>query len=53
MEKWLEGFAFRIPIDVATFVLAGLLAITIALIAVSFQSLKAARTDPARSLRSE
>lgn len=53
MDSWLESFAFRIPIDIITFILSGALAISIALLTVSFQSLKAARTDPARSLRSE
>lgn len=53
MENWLKSFAFRIPIDVWTFILAGVSAIIIALLTVSFQSFKAARTDPARSLRSE
>jgi putative ABC transport system permease protein len=53
MEKWLSGFAYRISIGVEAFLLAGLLAILVALLTVSFQSLKAARTDPARSLKSE
>ena len=53
MEQWLSGFAFRINIGVGAFLLAGLMAFVVAWLTVSFQSLKAARTDPARSLRSE
>ncbi|MFP4290001.1 MAG: ABC transporter permease [Cyclobacteriaceae bacterium] len=53
MEQWLSGFAFRISIGAGAFLLAGILAFIVALITVSIQSLKAARTDPARSLRSE
>lgn len=53
MEKWLQGFAYRIAIDWWIFVLAGALAVMIALLTVSFQSVKAALVNPARSLRSE
>lgn len=53
MKKWLESFAYRTPISWWTFVLAGLLAICIALITVSFQAIKAAIANPVKSLRSE
>jgi putative ABC transport system permease protein len=53
MEQWLSSFAFRIDISLGTFVLAGVMAFLVALLTVSYQSFKAARTDPARSLRSE
>jgi len=53
MNKWLQGFAYRAPLQWWIFALAGLAAILIALITVSFQSIKAAIANPVRSLRSE
>lgn len=53
MNQWLEEFAYKVTIDWWIFALAGLLAIGIALLTVSFQSIKAALTDPVKSLRSE
>jgi len=53
MNQWLKGFAYKITIDWWIFALAGLLAVGIALLTVSFQSIKAALTDPIKSLRSE
>lgn len=53
MDQWLKGFAYRVTIDWWIFALAGLLAIGIALLTVSFQSIKAALMDPMKSLRSE
>ncbi|QHV94445.1 ABC transporter permease [Spirosoma endbachense] len=53
MNKWLQDFAYKIDIDWWVFVLAGALAIAIALITVSFQSIKAALMNPVKSLRSE
>ncbi|GAB4032935.1 ABC transporter permease [Spirosoma jeollabukense] len=53
MNNWLQDFAYKITIDGWIFVLAGLLAIGIALITVSFQSIKAALVNPINSLRSE
>jgi putative ABC transport system permease protein len=53
MEKWLQGFDFRIHIRWSVFVLAGTTAIGIALITVSFQAIKAAIANPVTSLRSE
>lgn len=53
MNKWLEDFAYRISIGWYVFVLAGVMAIFIAFITISFQSLKAALTNPVKSLRSE
>lgn len=51
--KWLEGFAYRVPLQWWMFAGAGLLAITIALLTVSFQALRAALVNPVKSLRSE
>jgi putative ABC transport system permease protein len=53
MNQWLKDFAYRISIDWWVFALAGGVAIVIALLTVSFQSVKAATTNPVKSLRSE
>lgn len=53
MNRWLADFAYKIDIQWWVFVLAGTLAIGIALLTVSFQSLKAALMNPVKSLRSE
>jgi putative ABC transport system permease protein len=52
-DRWLEDFAYRISISWTTFFLAGFLALLIALVAVSFQAVKAALADPVDSLRYE
>lgn len=53
MNKWLEDFAYRISIDWKVFALAGLAAILIAIITVSFQAIKAAITNTVKNLRTE
>lgn len=53
MENWLQDFAYRIEMQWWTFGISGLLAIGIALLTVSFQSLKAALMNPVRSLKTE
>ena len=53
IHKWLQDFAFRINIGWTAFLIAGTSAILIALITVSFQTIKAAITNPAKSLRTE
>ncbi|WP_425235053.1 ABC transporter permease [Ulvibacterium sp.] len=53
MDNWLQDFAYRIYIDWTVFGIAGLVALAIALFTVSFQSVRAALTDPAKSLRTE
>jgi len=53
MNKWLQGFAYRIDIGWWVFALAGLLTIAIALVTVSFQAIKAAIANPVKSLRTE
>lgn len=53
MNKWLEDYAYRINMGWDIFVVAGIMAIFIALFTISFQSLKAAMTSPVKSLRSE
>jgi len=53
MNNWLDGFAYRIPIHWTVFVLAAFIAIVIAFVTISFQSVKAALANPVKSLRSE
>jgi putative ABC transport system permease protein len=53
MNRWLQDFAYKIDISWWVFALSGLLAVGIALLTVSFQSIKAALMNPVKSLRSE
>ena len=53
MTKWLQDFAYRIAISWWMIAVAGLIAVMIALITVSFQAIKAAVANPVQSLRSE
>jgi putative ABC transport system permease protein len=53
MHIWLQDFAFHIDITLGTFVLVALLSIIIALVTISFQSIRAAIANPVKSLRSE
>jgi putative ABC transport system permease protein len=53
MNLWLQNFEFKISISWWLFLAAGLLMTVIALLTVSFQSLRTAMLDPVRSLRSE
>ena len=51
--SWLEDFAYKISLSAWMFIICGLGSILIAFITVSYQSLKAAFTNPAESLRYE
>ncbi|MFZ2053980.1 MAG: hypothetical protein WAU81_07245, partial [Candidatus Aminicenantales bacterium] len=53
MGRWLQNFAYRIHLGVLTLILAGMLALMVALLTVSFQATRAARTNPADCLRYE
>ena len=53
MNNWLQNYAYRTPISWWMFLLAGALAILIALLTVSFQATKAAIANPVKSLRTE
>jgi putative ABC transport system permease protein len=53
MNKWLQSFAYRIHVSWWIFLIAGITAILIALITVSFQAIKAAVANPVESLRTE
>jgi putative ABC transport system permease protein len=52
-HRWLQDFAYRISIEWWVFLVAGLLAIGVALASVGFQALKAAVANPVKSLRTE
>ncbi|SFW53958.1 ABC transporter permease [Cellulophaga fucicola] len=53
MSSWLEDYAYRINMQWWMFALAGIGAVAIALLTVSFQAIKAAITNPVKSLRTE
>ncbi|QDK77951.1 FtsX-like permease family protein [Spirosoma sp. KCTC 42546] len=53
MNQWLQDFAYKIDIEWWMFALAGLLAVGVALLTVSFQSIKAALMNPVKSLKTE
>lgn len=53
MRNWLQAFAYRITIGIDVFLFAGLAALAIALLTVSYQALRAARTNPVESLKYE
>lgn len=53
MHKWLQSFAYRISIHWWVFLVAGFIALYIALFTVSFQAIKAAIANPVKSLRTE
>ena len=53
MNKWLEDFAYKVAISWWIFILAGVIALAIALLTVSFQAVKAGIANPVKSLRTE
>ncbi|MEO6218918.1 MAG: FtsX-like permease family protein [Ginsengibacter sp.] len=53
MHKWLEDFAYRIPISWTVFAITTAVALLIALISISFQAIRAAIANPVKSLRTE
>ena len=53
MNKWLQNFAYRINITWWVFLLAGMVAVMIAMLTISFQAFKAAIANPVKSLRVE
>lgn len=53
MSKWLQGFAYRMNIQWWVFIAAAAIAMFIAFVTISFQSIKAAIANPVKSLRSE
>ena len=53
MQRWLEGYAYYAPLSGAIFVVAGLLAVAIALLTVSYHAVRTALANPVKSLRNE
>ena len=53
MHQWLQDYAYRISISWRVFFIAGLSAVVIALLTISFQAIKAALANPVKSLRNE
>jgi ABC-type antimicrobial peptide transport system permease subunit len=53
MHKWLQNFAFRAQIHIGIFILSGSLTVLIAFLTVSVQAVRAAKSDPTKSLRGE
>ncbi len=53
MKKWLQNFAYQTHLDIWIFVQAGLIALIIALITISFHTIRVANSNPADSLRYE
>ena len=53
MSKWLQGFTYRINMSWWMFTVAGMAALIIAFLTVSYQSIKAATSSPVKSIRTE
>jgi putative ABC transport system permease protein len=52
-NKWLQDFAFRIPVNLWVFIGTAVVTILIALVTISFHSVKSALVNPVKSLRAE
>ncbi|MHA4808921.1 ABC transporter permease [Flavitalea flava] len=53
MQKWLQSFAYRTPVEWWIFIVAGLTTLVIAMVTVGMQAIKAAVANPAASLKTE
>jgi putative ABC transport system permease protein len=53
MDKWLQGFEYKTALDISIFTYAGIGAVVIAMLTISYESLKAASSNPAHTLRNE
>jgi len=53
MNKWLQNYVYRVDITIWIFLIAGISAIVVALLTISFQAIKAALANPVKSLRTE
>ena len=53
MEEWLQSYVYRISVQWWVIVLVGFFAISLALVSIAFQSIQAARSNPANTLRAE
>ena len=52
-QQWLENYPYRIELNIWLFLIAGIFAISIAILTISFRTIKAAIQNPVKSLRSE
>jgi putative ABC transport system permease protein len=53
MQRWLQTFVYRIDLPWLAFITSSTIAITIAMMAISYHTLRAARANPVKSLRYE
>jgi len=53
MHRWLEGFAYRVSVGVALFLVAGICGIGVALLTIGWQALRVAKTNPVKHLKTE
>ena len=53
LNKWLQNFAYRVTIGLQFFIVSGVLALAVALLTVSYQSIKASIANPTEALRFE
>ena len=53
MHSWLQDYAYRININWWVFIVAGIISVSIALITISVQAIRAAMSNPVKSLRTE
>ena len=53
MQRWLDEFAYRVPITADVFLITGTTAVAITLFTIGYQSISAALANPVKSLRSE
>ncbi|UCC80450.1 MAG: ABC transporter permease [Candidatus Zixiibacteriota bacterium] len=53
LNRWLQNFAYRISLDIYIFIFAGFFALAIAMLTISFQSIRAALANPVKSLKYE
>ena len=53
MNEWLQNFAYKVSLSIWTFLFVGLVSILIAFLTISFQAVRAATTNPVKSLQYE
>jgi len=53
MNKWLQNFAYHTQITIWIFLISGIIALIIALLTVSFRTIKAANSNPVKALKYE
>jgi len=53
MSKWLQNYAYRIDLNIGIFITAGIIALLIAIITIAGKTIRAARANPVKSLRTE